>query len=123
MMELTTFCIDRFCLGKTPVDIGVMVKTPFLQPQLPTQLFHLTFFLFLLGGALGLATLNCLFLFFGFSLFLSIYFYPYLLQGPRLDFWEPLFLYLNYLSAKIRLFGQTSSSILQLKIETWHDPV
>jgi hypothetical protein len=103
-------------------DNCVMVNMSFLQPQLPTQLFHLAFFV---SSWRGTWTCNpqLPFLFFGFFLFLSIYFYPYLFQGPRLDFWEPLFLYLNYLSAKIKLFGQTSFSILQLKIETWHDPV
>jgi len=33
-----------------------------------------------------------------------------------------LVLYLNYWSAKIKQFGQTPFSILQQKIETWHDP-
>ena len=99
-----------------------MVIISFLQPQLPTQLFHLAFFV---SSWRGTWTCNpqLPFLFFGFFLFLSIYIYPYLFQGPRLNFWEPLLLYLNYLSAKIKLFGQTSFSILQLKIEIWHDPV
>ena len=79
-------------------------------------------FCFFLEGHLDLQP-SIAFSFLWLFLFLSICFYPYLFQGPRLDFWEPLFLYLNYLSAKIKLFGQTSFSILQLKIETWHDPV
>ena len=73
-------------------------------------------FCFFLEGALRLADPYLPFLFFGFFFCFSIYFYPYFFQGPRLSCWEPFFLYLNYLSAKIKQFGQTPFSILQLQI-------
>ena len=87
-----------------------------LQPSLLTQLLCLAFFVSSCRVHLDLQTLCLHFLFSGFFLWFSIYCYPYFFQGPRLSCWEPFCLYLHYLSAKVKQFGQTSFFILQQEI-------
>ena len=114
-MKVNTLSIDKLFLGKHSSHIcndkDNLSATPNYLPQYLPNIFY-----FFLEGALALADPYLPFLFFGFFFVISIYFYPYLFQGPRLSCWEPFLLYLNYLSAKIKQFGQTLFSILQLQI-------
>ena len=103
----------NFALENT-VHTSVMIKITFLQPPTTYPSICLTFFISSWRVHLDLQTLTCLFFSLAFSFVFSIYFYPYFFQGPRLSCWEPFLLYLNYLSAKIKQFGQTPFSILQL---------
>ena len=74
-------------------------------------------FCFFLEGALGLADPSLPFLFFGFFLLIFYLLLPLLLPRSQIKQLGTLLLYLSYLPAKIKQFGQTSFSILQLKIQ------
>jgi len=82
----------------------------------------LAFFCFFLEGALGLADPYVPFLFHWLFLLIAYLALPLLLPRPQIKQLGTLVSLPNYWSAKIKQFGQTSFSILQQKIETWHDP-
>ena len=79
-------------------------------------------FCFFLEGALGLADPYVPFLFHWIFLLIAYLILPLLLPRPQIKQLGTLVSLPNYWPAKIKQFGQTSFSILQQKIETWHDP-
>ena len=79
-------------------------------------------FCFFLEGALGLADPYVPFLFHWLFPLISYLALPLFLPRPQIKQLGTLVSLPNYWSAKIKQFGQISFSILQQKIETWHDP-
>ena len=97
---------------KVKSEMNITSATPSTYPATLPSIFC-----FFLEGALRLADPYLPFLFFGFFLLMVYLLLPLFLPRSQIKLLGAFLLYLNYLSAKIKQFGQTSFSILQLEIQ------
>ena len=116
LMKFTTLSIDRLLPWQNTSWHVCNGENTFSATTTAYPATFLTFFCFSLEGAFGLANPYLPFLFFGFFFILFYLLLPLFLPRSQIKLLGAFLLYLNYLSAKITQFGQTSFSILQLKI-------